>query len=196
MPPICKTNLKRNIGSKANARKIYYLLEGNVTEPRFFDELFEKTNFVDSKEIRIIKCEKTKNDRGASNCLSMIELAKNYLKNKKDFKKGYDKILIVFDLDIYKKDLSRLINCVREEKDVIFGFSNPSFELFLLMCLDKNFIKNLDSKTKENIIANEYIEKDRFIYYLIKNDYKFDSKNKKSDFLMIAKNIENAFDQK
>lgn len=195
MPPIYKTNLKRNVGSKADARKIYYLLEGNVTEPSFFDNLFEHTNFIDTKEIRIIKCDKTDNDKGATNCLSMIKLAKNYLENTKDFKKDYDKVLIVFDLDVYKGRLSELTQIVKKEKDIIFGFSNPSFELFLLMCLDKNFIKNLDNKTKEKIVANECDGNDRFIYHLIKRDYKFNSKSKNADFLKLAKNIENAFNQ-
>ena len=188
MPPIYKTNLKRNIGSKPDARKIYYLLEGKVTEPSFFDQLFENTNFLDTKEIRIVKCDKTEDDRGASNCLSMVELTKKYLKNKKDFKNGYD-------MDVYKKDLSKIIEIVKKEKDILFGFSNPSFELLLLMCIDKDFIKNLDSKTREKIIANEYVNKNRFIYYLIKKEYKFDSKNKKSDFLKLACNIDNAFNQ-
>jgi len=50
MPPIYKINLRRNIGIKPDARNVFYLTDGTVTELRFFDELFNSTNFIKTQQ--------------------------------------------------------------------------------------------------------------------------------------------------
>ena len=195
MPPIFKIVLRRNLGSKPDSRILYYLTDGTLTEVRFFDELFNSTNFVSNKDIRIVKCEKTGDDEGVSNGLGLIKLAKKYIESNPSFRKGYDKVLVVFDLDVYKNNLNDIINAIHNEKDILFGYTNPSFELVLLLCLDKNFISNLSEAKRKNIIENEFIGNDRYIYHLIKKEYHFDSKNRSSNFLLVANCVSNSIAQ-
>ena len=195
MPPIFKINLKRNSGSRPDARKIHYLTDGTVTEVKFFDALFNSTNYITNKNIRLIKCEKTGDDEGVSNGIGLIKLAKNYIQNSNDFIKGYDKVLIIFDLDVYQNNYDEIIRYIKEEDDIIFSYSNPSFEIPLMMCLDENFLVNLDSDTREKFISNDYVGEDRYAYWYIKTHYSFDSKDRKSDFLSVARKYANAKQQ-
>ena len=123
MPPIFKINLRRNIGIKPDARIIYYLTDGTLTEPKFFDELFNSTAFINNKDVRIIKCEKTGDDEGVSNCIGLIKLAKKHIENNPSFRNGYDKVLIVFDLDVYINYLPIIIEYIKSEPDLLFAYS-------------------------------------------------------------------------
>lgn len=189
MPPIFKVNLKRNLGIRPDARQIFYLSDGVLTEVKFFDSLFNETQIINSPNVRFVKCEKTGGDEGVSDGLGLLRLAKQYIQNSKDFRKGYDKVMIVFDLDTYISNLSLIIQAINENNDIIFAYSNPSFELLLLLCKDSNFIKKSTSDLLSQILKNNYVGNDRFVYHLLRTQYHFDSKNRHANFLTVAKNI-------
>lgn len=196
MPPLYKINLRRNVGNRSDSRNIYYLTEGTVSEMNFFDALFNFTNYFNNKGVNLIKCEKTGNDEGVSNFNGLIKLAKKYIESSKDFKIGYDKVLIVFDLDTYINNLQEVIDLIECNKDnIIFGYTNPSFEVLILMCLEEGSLSLLKEYERNAIIQNEFVGRERYIYYLIKQKYGFDSKNHSEDFLKVAKKFNNAINQ-
>ena len=189
MPPIFKISLKRNIGIRPDARQIFYLSDGVLTEVKFFDSLFNETQIINNPNVRFVKCEKTGGDEGVSDGLGLLKLAKQYIQNSKDFRKGYDKVMIVFDLDTYINNLTLITESIRESDDIIFAYSSPSFELLLLLCMDSCFIKEASDDIISQVLRNKYVGRDRFAYHLLKAQYHFDSKNRNADFLNAASRI-------
>ena len=186
MPPIYKINLKRNIGVRPDARQVFYLSDGVLTEVKFFDSLFNETQIINNLNVRLVKCEKTGGDEGVSDGLGLLRLAKQYIQNSKDFRIGYDKVMIVFDLDTYINNLDLIAEAIKENDDIIFAYSSPSFELLLLLCIDRNFIKKSSNDVIHKILKNGYVGNYRFIYHLLKTRYHFDSKNRHTNFINVA----------
>ena len=122
MPPIYERHLRRNTSSRHDAINIYYLTDGVVSEVKFFDALFNYTDFINNKDYRFIRCEKTGTDSGISNGLGLVKLARKYIKTNPKFKEGKDKVLIVFDLDVYSSDLSMVIESIEKERDILFAY--------------------------------------------------------------------------
>ena len=96
MVPLNIKDLKRKVANKADARVIYLLYEGQNTEPLFLRPFLESSNYISSKEVRFKEFEKNGRDIGATNVEKLISLAKKFKNNAKEYKKGFDKIIIFF----------------------------------------------------------------------------------------------------
>ena len=71
-------------------------------------------------------------------------------------------IIIVFDLDVYKNNQLRMNNIISlGDKDIIFAYTNPSIELFLLLTIKGSYEKIIKPNEKE-ILENNFINGKRF----------------------------------
>lgn len=149
-------------------KKYFVVCEGAIAEVYYFKKLNENRRDLGiMSNVEIVPLKKTKEDKDASDPVSLIKLAKKF-KNDERFDKEYDKIIIVFDYDIYQNKrlngYKQLLESV-DDKDII-GVSNPCFEFYLLLHLDDididelkkdkdNLLKNKDDYTK-NILSKKY----------------------------------------
>ena len=195
MVPLSVSDLKRKISDRTDARVIYLLYEGQNTEPLFLHPFLESSNYISSKNVRFRRFEKTGRDVGASNVEKLIKLAKDYKKKTKEFKKGFDKIIIFFDLDVYKnnqKVINGLLNLI--DNDIILAYTNPSIELFLLLTL-KNSYETIIEPKKELILKNDYINGKRYIYDLFLRTTNINSKSKDGKVSLLSNDFEIALRQ-
>ena len=109
--------------------------------------------------------------------MQLIDFA-NKQKKKIGFHKKWDKMIVVFDADIFEKKVTNFQEVVAlGEKENILAISNPSFELFLLLhfkdAYEKDILPNMDA-----IIKNEKVGNHTFIYHLL---WKRTGKNSKKN---------------
>ena len=189
------SSLKRKIGNKLDARVIYFLYEGKNTEPLFIAPFIENSNYINSQEICFKQFSKTENDEGRTSVEQLVKLAFSYKDNHDNFKKNYDKIIIVFDLDVYKNNQLRMNNIISlGDKDIIFAYTNPSIELFLLLTIKDSYEKIIKPNEKE-ILENNFINGKRFVNYLFSELTHINSKSKKGEVSLLSSNFEIVIDQ-
>ncbi len=144
-------------------KKYFFICEGVNTEQYYFKRLIDNRKELGIKptiDIRLL--EKDKDDSGISFPLNLIKYA-NKLKSKSEirFDKKRDKMIIVFDADIFEYKSERYDEIIKEGKKTsnILGVTNPSFELFLLLHFEgsldndilgfeKEFLKEENLKSK------------------------------------------------
>ncbi|MCI5744834.1 MAG: RloB family protein [Erysipelotrichaceae bacterium] len=195
MVPLNIKDLKRKVANKADARVIYLLYEGQNTEPLFLRPFLESSNYISSKEVRFKEFEKNGRDIGATNVEKLISLAKKFKNNAKEYKKGFDKIIIFFDLDVFKNNqekINGLLDLI--DNDIILAYTNPSIELFLLLTI-KNSYENIIEPRKKEILKNEFIGKKRYVYDLLLKTSNINSKSKDGQVALFSENIEVAIQQ-
>lgn len=124
-------------GQSEPYRKYFILCEGENTERWYFEKFIDlKKYFGISSLLSIEYLEKTEEHKSWSNPSKLFELADRVRKGKKyAYDANFDKIIIVFDADIYEsQDRSVYDNLVaKASSDNIICVTNPSFELFLLL---------------------------------------------------------------
>lgn len=164
---------KRTVDETQNEtnRKYYILYEGINTEKWYFEELINLRKELKIKStIDLIPLEKYDNDTGSSNPIKLIELA-NKTKNDyiESFDKERDKIIIVFDVDIYKnknETLNKILSKGFANKNNIMAISNPSFELFLLLHKENSY-KEIIEPNKNKILENKKVGNNRYVQTLL-----------------------------
>lgn len=119
-------------------------------------------------DIRLM--EKTEEDAYLSNpkaLLEFAELQKGIAKNKFDCK--HDKMVVVFDVDIYKNkpDKFKEIYEMGRENNIL-AITNPSFELFLLLHYEGAY-EELILPNCDEILENRKVGKRRYITVLFTN---------------------------
>ncbi len=194
MCPLEYHTLKRKITNKKDARSVYLLYEGKNTEPLFIAPFIENSNYIDSREIRFIQFEKTDSDVGVTNLPQLIKLAKKFKQNS-TFRKGYDKIIIFFDLDVYKNNqsaINKIMNLI--DDDIILAYTNPSIELFLLLTYPRTYETIIEPKAKE-ILKNDFVGKKRYINNLFTDYSKINSKSSDGQVSLLSENFETAISQ-
>ena len=132
-------------------KKYFLLCEGENTEKWYFENLIDNRKVLGiHPTIDVIFLERTEEDLHNSSPKRLLEYANRLTENGEiDFDKDYDKIIIVFDCDIFKKkgeDFNELLSKM-EEKGYWAAVTNPSFELFLLL--------HKENSVKEYILPNE-----------------------------------------
>ncbi|MBR5039816.1 MAG: RloB domain-containing protein [Clostridiales bacterium] len=146
-------------------RKYYFICEGQNTEAWYFQ------NIIDNKKelgihslIEICLMEKTGEDEGVSNPKSLFNLAEREKSNPNNgFDAKHDKMIIVFDTDIYQTKPQEFRNFYElAKKEYMLAVTNPSFELFLLLHYKDSLI-NVIIPEEEKILANEKIGNQRYI---------------------------------
>jgi len=165
-------------------RKYYFICEGQNTEKYYFKRLIDLRKQLNiSPFIDIIFLEKTGKDIGSSSPKSLIALADDFIKkNKNKFDVNFDKIILVFDLDIYENDNEEFQKIIYDtnKKGYMLAVTNPSFELFLLLHKE-NSLNDIIIPNEQNIVKNEWVGKNknrkRFINDLFYKTFNFDPKS-------------------
>ena len=118
-------------------------------------------------DIRLM--EKTEEDKTVSNPKALIKFAekqKGITENKFDQK--HDKMVIVFDADIYKGDQAKYNEIIKLGADNLLAVTNPSFELFLLLHYENSY-EELIKPNEEEILCNKKTGKRRYMAALFTN---------------------------
>ncbi|HUM84099.1 MAG TPA: RloB family protein [Lachnospiraceae bacterium] len=117
-------------------RKYVFICEGANTETWYFEHLIDIKKDLNIKPTIFLELwEKTEADRDISYPRKLIEFANEKKCDKTlDFDPDHDKMIIIFDADIYEaKALGYDETVELGEKDNTLGVTNPNFELFLLL---------------------------------------------------------------
>jgi hypothetical protein len=137
--------------------RYYIISEGANTERYYFEKLIDERKelgFIESIDIRYL--EKTEEDEHISYPKQLVDFAKNLKKNNKiEFNSKMDKMVIIFDYDIFEGKVEGFDKLIENKgKDIIFGITNPSFELFLLLHFPK-VVDEIIIPNKKEIIENK-----------------------------------------
>ncbi len=192
------STLKRTKDTKNENRFIYLLFEGVVTEPYFIYPFIKYSSFFkDTKDIVFKKVIKINNDKGASNIKTLSKIAKEEIVDTLPFNKKKDKVLFIFDLDIYLNNKNNLINIMDYCLSYyIFGYTNPSIELFLLLTKENSYNEYI-KKNYRKILNNKFYKKDnkRFINHLFYKITNINSKRNKEKLVLLSLDFDTAINQ-
>ena len=175
-------------------QKFFFICEGANTEVFYFKKLIDLRKKLGIHPlIDICLLEKTEEDRAVSYPLQLYAYAQ---KQKTDpdivFDLNRDKMVIVFDADIFEKrspHYEELLKMAHESQDIL-AVTNPSFELFLLL----HYEGSLESDILPNapaILENAKEGNQTFVYRLLLNRSGMNSK-KNPQIGTLAENIETA----
>lgn len=105
--------------------------------------------------------------------------------------------MIVFDLDRLANDQTKMDLLLKQRtSDIIYCYTNPAIELFLLLTINQSYEQIIEPRTKE-ILSNEKNEKgERFVYRLALDNIPGYSKRTDADFRFILDNINVACNKK
>ena len=145
-------------------RKYFFICEGSNTEVWYFKKLIDlrkQLRIHPLIDIRLM--EKTEEDKTVSNPKALIKFAekqRGITENKFDQK--HDKMVIVFDVDIYKGDLTKYNEIIKLGDGNLLAVTNPSFELFLLLHYENSY-EELIKPNEEEILRNNKTGKRRYM---------------------------------
>lgn len=146
-------------------RKYFFICEGKNTEVWYFKKLIDIRKVLGIHPLIDIRLmEKTGEDDSRSNPKALIEFAEKQKKiTENGFDIKHDKMIIVFDADIYKTKPEAYKNILKlAGEDNILAVTNPSFELFLLLHYEDS-VKDIIIPEKEQILKNKKEGKRRYI---------------------------------
>ena len=179
-------NVREAEDEERDLYKTYYLIcEGENTEKFYFEKIINiRKELGIASNIRITYLEKIDEDRTASNPKKLIELAEKYIAEHEDsFDTELDKIILVFDLDIYEENHATFDDIIEtaKEKDYLLAVTNPSFELFLMLHRP-NSLTDIINPNEDDIINNAWVDKGqgkrkRYINDLFCNTFGIDPKS-------------------
>lgn len=189
------TNWNRRTSDKEKQKepykKYFFICEGVNTEQYYFKHLIDIKKTLGIKPVIDMRLlEKDNEDSGISFPLNLIEYA-NKLKSKReiDFDKKRDKMIIVFDADIFEFKSDRYDEIVEKGKSSgnILGVTNPSFELFLLLHFDGSFEQDILGN-EEEYLKEENLSKKGYVYQKLLKKTKMNSR-KNPNIGELANNI-------
>lgn len=190
--------------SKERIPNIYFVFEGTNTEPFFVRKYLEyyKDSLFGVYNIHLI--DKKDNDKGRTSVKDLLKIANNIIKDKNKFDKKTDKVVVMFDLDIYDNDQSRINTLFPKiNNNIILAYTNPAIELFIFLLI-KDSLNNIIIPHKNEILENKYVlnkenKEERYIHNLLSNTIKLDVKVKKQlddfDFSSILEGFDYAYSQ-
>lgn len=139
-------------------RKYIFICEGANTETFYFRRLIDLRKQLGIHPLIDIRLwEKTDEDRNLSYVKNLVRFAEKQKQTpENDFDLEHDKMVIVFDGDIFEEKVQgyhELIAAI-EEKDIA-AVTNPGFELFLLLHIEGSFEQYIQGHELE------YLQRDR-----------------------------------
>ena len=123
-------------------RKYFFICEGANTETFYFKRLIDLRKQLGIHPLIDIRLwEKTEEDRNISFAKNLVAFAEKQKQNpENDFDTERDKMIIVFDGDIFEEKVQgyeELISMI-EENDIA-AVTNPGFELFLILHIQGSY---------------------------------------------------------
>lgn len=162
-------------------RTYYFLCEGENTERWYFKKLIENQKVLHlNPGINVCFLERTEVDLHNSNPRKLLNYANQQVRSNQGFDKKYDKIVIVFDADIFtlknkSDELFALIDEMEAQGHIV-ALTNPSFELFLLLHV-ANSVADIILPRRDKILKNIKISKSkRYIEKLLSDTVKCNPK--------------------
>ena len=139
-------------------RKYFFICEGANTETYYFKRLIDLRKQLGIHPLIDIRLwEKTDEDRNLSFAKNLVDFAEKQKQNpENDFDTEWDKMVIVFDGDIFEEKVQgydELISTI-EEKDVA-AVTNPGFELFLILHIEGSFEQYIKGNETEFLSMDE-----------------------------------------
>lgn len=199
MPPVRSYNHWNTRSSEEQIepyRKYYFICEGANTETWYFKKLIDFRKILNiNPVIDVILLEKTEEDRDISYPRKLIEFAKKQIDYKEiSFDKERDKLIVVFDADIFENKVMGYENLLMMQNEYIFfAVSNPSFELFLLLHYENSY-DDLILPNEDEIVRNEKVGNQRFISNLLLTKTGINAKTNKN-IGNLALNVDIAIEQ-
>lgn len=139
-------------------RKYFFICEGANTEIFYFKRLIDLRKYLGIHPlIDICLWEKTDEDRNLSFVKNLVEFAEKQKQNPdNDFDPDRDKMVIVFDGDIFEEKVQGYDELIAfiEEKDIA-AVTNPGFELFLLLHIEGSYERNIKGHEAEFLRMDE-----------------------------------------
>ena len=192
--PFDLCNIRRNVAVKENYKTVYLITEGTNTEPNFLKNLLSNSNyFKERTDLKFTYVKRKGIDFGKNRLSQMVECAKEIMKKRNEYLK--DSIFIIFfDLDIYNKNLDEIKEVIISNPDIYFAYTNPAFELFLLLCQENGYKTNVEPN-KSLIFQNNRAEnsKKRFVHKLLSDITNINSKS--GDVSYFVNYLENAIEE-
>ena len=170
-------------------RKYVFICEGSKTEVHYFRELIAHRGELGIHPLVDLRLwEKTDEDAGLSNPQALLQFAQREKEsNRRLFDPIHDRMVIVFDLDIYSR-VGKGRKGANEKKakfeelrrsvaaNDILAVTNPSFELFLLLHSDGAYDR-LVSPNETEILRNTKSGNQRFVQRLFSETYGMNPKS-------------------
>lgn len=139
-------------------RKYIFICEGANTETFYFEKLIDIRKELGIHPLIDIRLwEKTGEDKNLSFAKNLAEFAtKQKAIAENEFDPDRDKMIIVFDGDIFEEKVQGYEDLVRsiEETDIA-AVSNPGFELFLLLHIDDSYEKYIKGQEADFLKLDE-----------------------------------------
>lgn len=139
-------------------RKYFFICEGKNTEVFYFKKLIDLRKELGIHPlIDVCLCEKTGEDINLSFPKRLAQFAEKQKRlPENDFDIERDKMVVVFDGDIFEEKVSGYDELVETiEKNDIAAVSNPGFELFLLLHIEGSYEKYIKNREADYLIRDE-----------------------------------------
>ena len=152
-------------------RKYFFICEGANTETFYFKKLIDLRKQLDiHPQIDIRLMEKTGEDHDISYPKKLLEFAEKQKDNPTlEFDKDHDKMILVFDADIFEEKVSGYDELIQTaEEHNLVGVTNPGFEVFLLLHIS-GFYENYVLGHEEQFLSKDDRGRFRYPYELLLN---------------------------
>lgn len=194
MPPVREYSSWNQRSSDAMAeieplRKYVFICEGSKTEVHYFRSLVDSCESLGINPLVDLRLwEKTEADENISNPLALVRFAhQEKQKNLAFFHPEIDRMVLVFDLDIYSRvgenrsgaeKGAREFQALLDELDEndMLAVTNPSFELFLLLHREGSYERLIKPKESE-LLQNPKIGKQRLAQRLFTEEFGMNPKS-------------------
>ena len=139
-------------------RKYFFICEGANTETFYFKRLIDLRKQLGIHPLIDIRLwEKTEEDRNLSFAKNLVDFAEKQKQNREnDFDTERDKMVIVFDGDIFEEKVQgydELITSI-EQKDIA-AVTNPGFELSIILHVEGSFEQHIKGHETEFLSMDE-----------------------------------------
>lgn len=139
-------------------RKYFFICEGANTETFYFKRLIDLRKQLGIHPLIDIRLwEKTDEDRNLSFAKKLADFAEKQKQNPdNDFDSERDKMVIVFDGDIFEEKVQGYDELIASiEENDIAAVTNPGFELFLILHVEGSYERNIKGHETEFLSMNE-----------------------------------------
>lgn len=179
-------------------KRYFFICEGARTESFYFKKLIDlKKEIGINALIDIVFLDKTGIDSDTSYPINLIQLAlksREKLIQDGEFDAMSDVMVITFDTDIFKRMKKSLTEILElQDKSLMFGLTNPDFELFLLLHIE-NSVNEIIVPNEVELLNNIKVGNQRPCYKYLLDKTGMNSKHN-SNIGNLALNIDVAIEQ-